>query len=167
MGEFIYKEIDDGTTGAMSYSGDDAHVTIPDDEDITLLNDDLFKGHEEITEVTIPDSVRIMGGFLFDGCLSLKSLILPQHLEEVWQYCFTRSGIEHIVLPGSLNTVPMYAFNECAKLESVTIEPGAERILAWAFRGCTSLKEIYIPRSVTEVSGKAFEGCDIVKVERY
>jgi len=167
MGEFILKEIDDGTTGAMSYQGNDAEVVIPDDENITLLNDDLFKGHKEITKVTIPGSVRILGGFLFDGCENLKSLILPQTIEEAWQYCFTRSAIEHIVLPGTLKTVPMYAFNECEKLESVTIEPGAERILAWAFRGCKNLREIYIPESVKEVSGKAFLDCSIVKIERY
>ena len=105
MQEFYYRRVEDGTfclTGyegdeaeviipddkvftilsdkvfLTGYEGDEAEVIIPDDKVFTILSDKVFRGHDEITSVQIPDSVTDMGEFLFDGCINLRQLKLPE-----------------------------------------------------------------------------------------
>ena len=47
MQNFTYKLIEDGTYCVMTYQGDDETVVIPDNQNITILYDDLFKGTEK------------------------------------------------------------------------------------------------------------------------
>ncbi len=91
MVEFTYQILDDDTIAIMKYKGDEEEVTIPDTawgRPVTVLYDDLFKGHSELTKVNLPDSITNIGGFVFDGCDKLKTVILPKGLQEMWQYAF-------------------------------------------------------------------------------
>ena len=47
MQNFTYKLIEDGTYCVTTYQGDEETVVIPDNQNITILYDDLFKGHSE------------------------------------------------------------------------------------------------------------------------
>lgn len=156
MQDFTYKLIEDGTYCVMCYQGDEADVKIPDDRDITILYDDLFKGHAEITSVHIPDTVTDLGEFIFDGCVNLRHLKLPSQLKCLWGYTFVRSGIEEIVLPDEVESIPPFAFKDCKNLEKVVCGAGLKRIHAWAFGGCDRLKEVVHGPDV-DVSPKAYE----------
>ena len=155
MQDFIYKMIEDGTYCVMSYQGDEAEVVIPDDRDVTILYDDLFKGHTEITSVHIPDTVTDMGEFLFDGCTGLRQLRLPAQLTTLWGLTFVRSSIEEIVLPDGVESIPPFAFKDCKDLKKVVCGSGLKRIHAWAFGGCGQLKEVVHGPHV-EVSPEAY-----------
>ncbi len=155
MQDFIYKMIEDGTYCVMSYQGDEAEVVIPDDRDVTILYDDLFKGHTEITSVHIPDTVTDMGEFLFDGCTGLRQLRLPARLTTLWGLTFVRSSIEEIVLPDGVESIPPFAFKDCKDLKKVVCGSGLKRIHAWAFGGCGQLKEVVHGPHV-EVSPEAY-----------
>ncbi len=92
MQEFIFRMLDDGTFGAAGYSGDETSVHIPEvynGQPVTMLLDDLFKGHAEIEQVIIPDTVTDIGGFVLtdakdssmyscrQGCGICGSTLLP------------------------------------------------------------------------------------------
>lgn len=166
MAEYIYQRLDDGTNCAMKYTGNDSEVIIPDDEKISILYDDLFKGHNEITKVVIPKTVKEIGGFAFDGCDKLYNIELPEQLHSMWQYAFTRCGLKEIRIPGTVHSVISFAFNDCKNLKTVYLSEGTKKICAWAFKDCTALTDIYVPESVTEISDKAFEGCNEVSIHR-
>lgn len=158
MQNFIYKQVDDGTFCVTEYTGDEQHVEIPDTwcgKPVTMLYDDLFKGHGEILSVRIPDTVREIGGFVFDGCVNLRAVTLPRSLEEMWQYAFARSGIEEIVLPDGMRSVVAFTFFGCRQLRKVTCGSGLRKIRARAFLGCDALKEV-IHGEAVEVSPLAF-----------
>ena len=57
MQEFYYRRVEDGTFCLTGYEGDEAEVIIPDDKVFTILSDKVFRGHDEITSIRIPDSV--------------------------------------------------------------------------------------------------------------
>lgn len=161
MQDFFYKQIEDGTWSVVAYSGDDAEITIPEEHQgspVTVLYDDLFKGHAEITEVHIPDSVTDIGGFVFDGCVNLRRINLPKNLENMWQYAFARCGIEEIILPENVRQLVPFTFKDCKNLKKVVCNPGLREIGAWAFDGCDSLSELmHEPGKQPKINPKAFE----------
>jgi len=62
---------------------------------------------------------------------------------------------------GSLK-VPGYTFEDCAKLETVTIPKTVTSIGDSAFRRCTNLANVTIPKSVVTIGASAFEECDSI-----
>ena len=160
MQEFIFRMLDDGTFGAAGYSGDAASVDIPgiyNGQPVTMLLDDLFKGHAEIERVSIPDTVTDIGGFVFDGCERLKHVQLPSGLRYMWQYAFARCGIEEIVIPEKVKDIVPFTFKDCRNLKRIICGPGLKEISAWAFCGCGPVEE-FIHDPGTKVSEIAFAG---------
>ena len=159
MIEFYMRMIEDGTYCVTGCSGKGDIAVIPPDKNISVLFDGLFKGRSDLVHVEIPDSVTSIGGFVFDGCVNLKEVILPPRLENMWQYAMTRCGIEKIEIPGCMASIIPFTFNQCEKLRTVIINEGVKQIYAWAFKDCISLRDVYIPSSIERISDKAFEGC--------
>lgn len=160
MQQFDHKLMEDDSFCLMSYQGDEAEVVIPEiigkSTKVTILYDDLFKGHAEITSVRIPETVTDIGEFVFDGCANLKHLDLPASLETLWGNSFANSGLEEIVLPEKIRSIPSGAFKNCRNLKRVVCGPNVTKIMGHAFSGCENLKEvIYEPG--TKVSPLAFE----------
>lgn len=156
MQEFIFKQIEDGSYCAMRYKGDEEIVVIPEyATGVSILNDNLFRGHKEITEIRIPDSVTDIGEFVFDGCENLRQIKLPAQLKCLWGHTFTRSGIEEIALPDGIISIPPFAFKDCKNLKRVVCNAGLKKIYAWAFSGCDNLEEVVYGPNV-EVSPDAF-----------
>ena len=159
MQEFTYKLMENGTYCVSGYQGDEAEVTIPDTYNeipVTVLFDQLFAGHEEITSVRIPETVTDLGEFLFDGCLNLHHLDLPAGLTSLWGYTFARCGLEEIILPDKLTSLPPFAFKDCKQLKRVVCGKGMKKIYAWVFGGCDQLKELNFGPNV-QISPEAFQ----------
>ena len=158
MQQFGLEELIDHTLCITGYDGDEAEVVIPDtfsDMPVTMLSDEIFKGHAEITSVKLPAHVTYLGGCVFDGCTALRALTLPAGLRYIFQYTFARSGIEEIVLPEGVVSIPPFAFKDCKALRRVVCGTALETIHAWAFQGCDALTEVvYAPG--TSVSPDAF-----------
>ncbi len=159
MFDFDYKRLDDGTYAVTAYRGKEALVRIPEQhwgEPVTLLGDALFRGHAEIEEVILPDTVRDIGAFVFDGCEKLKRIDLPDSLENMWQYSFARSSFEEIAIPDRVRIIVPYTYKDCKQPRRVSCGTGLTEIYSWAFAGCDSLKELYYGKGV-QVSPLAFE----------
>lgn len=163
MQDFVFKIITENDTYCvMEYDGDDAEVVIPatyNGAPVTILYDNLFRGHKEIISVTVPDTINTIGGFVFDGCENLRTVKLAPKIEEFWQYAFVRCGIEEIVLPEKLKFIPPFAFKDCKNLRKVVCNDSLKEICSWAFEGCDNLKEVQHGPNVL-VSPRAFEKMD-------
>ncbi len=163
---FYSKMVPDETYCINGYDGNNSHIEFPKNIVITILHDDLFKGHTEIESVNLPDSVTEIGGFIFDGCTGLTSINLPPNLENMWQYAFTRTSIQEIEIPGSVLSIIPFTFYQSKALKKVVINEGTKGIRAWAFKDCTALTDVYLPSSLTDISDKAFEGCGEITFHR-
>lgn len=159
MQDFTFKMIEDGTFSVTAYQGNDSEVVIPDTycgKPVTVLFDNLFRGHSEITSVTIPDTVTDIGAAVFDGCERLTSLTLPKALVNMWQYAFARSSIEELELPEGVTNIVPFTFKDCKRLRRLKCADTLEKISSWAFQGCGQLTELTVPPTAS-VSPKAFE----------
>ena len=168
MQDFNYKYNVNDTYMVTYYTGDDAVVVIPDTyygKPVGMLYDGIFRGHPEIEQIRIPDTVSEIGGFVFEGCTSLKQITLPSQLIFLWQYAFVRSSLQQITIPDGVVRIAPYTFQECRDLQKVILPVKLRRIGAFAFRDCVSLKRIVIGED-TVIAENAFTGCGEVEIIR-
>lgn len=166
MMDFYYKLAPFEMLCITGYKGKDKHVEFPKNLKITILHDGVFKGKTEIESVKIPDTVMEIGGFVFEGCTNLKAIDLPPNLQNMWQYAFTRTSIEEITIPGTVERIVPYTFNESRALKKVLFQEGTKKISARAFKNCTALEDVYLSSTITNISDEAFEGCGNIKFHK-
>ena len=128
---------------------------------VTELYYTFYYGCGGLTSITIPDSVKSIGGLAFSGCSGLTSITIPNSVISIgnsaFRYC---SGLTSITIPNSVTSIGEKAFSSCEGLTSVTIGSGVTSIKWGVFQNCTSLTSITIPDSVTSIGQNAFSSCE-------
>ena len=161
----------DGTLGC-SITGlgtcTDPHVIIPEYIDgcrVVAIGTSAFNANNDpratsIMSITIPETVKTIGTYAFDGCTHLEKINIPEGVAEIRPYTFHGcERLKSISLPESVKAIGSHAFDGCTKLESVNIPTSIERIEEYTFYGCRALKSIEIPASVTSIGAYAFSDC--------
>lgn len=169
-------------------------VQIP--ETVTEIGQKSFKDASSVENVTFAvntetgkvKGVEKIGISAFDGCSSLRELVLPETVTEVLQGAFANEGalvkadmsraaslkkwekesfkgdtaLAEVVLPtaGGITAIPDGAFAGCTSLtgENLKIPKNIVTITANAFKE-SGLKKLYIPNQVTTIGASAFEAC--------
>jgi hypothetical protein len=109
---------------------------------------------------TIPGSVRNIGSWAFEGCISLESIIIPNGVISIGWGAFAECiSLESIIIPDSVINMSDEIFRDCISLKAVTIGSSVIDIGFEAFSGCTSLESIIIPDSVAVIGPSAFQNC--------
>ena len=165
----------------ITYTGDDMFygcyslitVTLP--EGITSLGDELFLDCTSLTFIRLPSTFE-GGGNTFNGCMALRSLIIPEgatvfpHIYEdtrglnsiiipstveyIDEYQCIDSHLKTIDIPSSVVRVGEYAFNG-SNLISATI--AAQEVGNYAFANCERLQNVTLSSSVTQLGDGIFE----------
>ncbi len=124
------------------------------------IDDLAFAKCNELTTVTIPDSVTDIGDAAFAYCKNLKSITVPDSVtkfgEAVFGYC---ESLTNVTIPNNLKTISYGMFAYCYRLTSIKIPYGVTSIQGGAFGFCKNLTNITIPDSVTEIESGVFMGC--------
>ena len=164
-----YRFLYDGENGyLMGYYGADSEITLPSSfiaYDGTAVYEyeiygRAFYGCDNLTSITIPDSVTSIGDYAFDGCSGLTSVTIPDSVTSIGNGAFADcSGLTNITIPDSVTSIGYSVFFGCSGLTSVTIGNGVTSIGNQAFSGCSGLTSITIPNSVTSIGDHAFEHC--------
>ena len=109
--------VESGKAYVTSYMGNDSEVVIPSEIDgytVAGIGEAAFANRDDITKVTIPDTVTYLGRRAFFKCTSL----------------------EEIVIPASVSSLYENTFVECRKLKKVVLSEGVADIEAEAFLDC-------------------------------
>lgn len=133
-----------------------------------ILNDGLktiaesaFKQTENLSEISIPDSVKHIGSGCF-ACSGIKSVKLPENsafTSILWETFFGCKNLETVKLPDSVNVIDDYAFSECISLRSINLDK-VQVIDSSAFAK-TALE--YITLSARKIGSGAFAQCENLK----
>ena len=89
------------------------------------------------SQIPADGSVTVIGEAAFSGCVSLKSIILPDGVTEI------RGG----------------AFEGCVALTEVKLNEGLTALGNGAFSGCVGLREMILPSTLKRVGDRAFSRC--------
>ena len=140
-----------------------------------------FCGCKNLTEITIPDSVKTIQSGAFMKCSGLKELSMPC---SVWIYIGEKNflnctNIEKITITKGNGTMRNYSDSTTNQsntyykytpwyisrnsLKQIVLEEGIKSIGQYAFADCSNLSEIKIPNSVTTIGASAFKNCSGLK----
>lgn len=87
-------------------------------------------------------------------------VILPASVKSIGVSAFEDcSNLASVSIPSEVTFIGDYAFRNCANLTSVTLPQGVTSIKYGTFYGCSSLASLTIPESVTSIEDSAFYGC--------
>ena len=137
--------------------------------------------NSKLTEITIPASVISIGGSAFNGCKLEKATFASiEALCNIYfdgdksnPFAFAKkhylgnSEIAQLFIPGTVENIPAYAFQNCEDIINITIEDGVKTIGASAFTGCKGLTWISIPNSITTIGKAAFLNNNKLKEVHY
>jgi hypothetical protein len=124
-----------------------------------------------IEEVVFEDGITYIGEDAFGWYTSwggfqdnLKSVTLPNTLDSIGLFAFNNCGsLTTIDFPESLKVIGGAAFLNCRRLLHLNISENVTKIGGSAFWGCNSLMTVTIPASVTSIGEAAFGVCTALR----
>ena len=195
VGDFAYSIIGDNTVSVRKYLGDGLDVSIPsvvtfngNEYKVTDIGEAVFK-NKDLTEITIPETVKNIGKEAFYGCSGLTEVILPDSLITIGNNAFDGCSCLRIInIPNSVQTINQSVFSNCENLQynrydnafylgdeenpylclvkarnatitSCEINEGCRFIFGYAFSSCSNLTSIEIPDKVLDIGRVAFYHC--------
>lgn len=140
-------------------------------KNLSVIGDHAFTNCLSLEEFTISSSVDSVMYCAFDGCTSLKSLVITDGYNPLYfdnqseGACFKLCPLEYIYF--GRNVTKLYSsplpFAEKPTLKKVTFSNTVTTIDNSLLYGSTSLTELSIPASVIKVGSFAFDGCTSLK----
>lgn len=121
----------------------------------------LFIGDMEIKELVIPETVKNIGDYTFNGCEYLSSVTIPNSVKTIGSSAFGGcNGLSSVIIGDSVKNIDYYAFSACTSLTSIIIGHSVESIGGSAFEGCSNLNSVMVPNSVKKIGTNAFKDCN-------
>jgi TPR repeat protein len=134
-----------------------------------IVCDGAFK-FSVMTNLTIPDSIAIIGNGAFLGCSNLSSIVIPNSVTEIGDYAFSGCiGLTSVAIPASITNIGKGAFEGCLGLTSIVVDKNNN--LFDSRNDCNAIIETnnnclisaccstIIPDSVISIGERAFSHC--------
>ncbi len=145
--------------------------------DVEEIPQGAFYGCNKIKEITIPATVRAIGGSAFVGCSSLTRV----NIEDISAWCaidfadyysnpvyvanniyIDGALVSALVIPEDVSEIK-YAVFAGANFTSITLPEALTVIGDAAFINCKALTSVTLPDSVTDLGAHAFAGCKSIE----
>lgn len=126
-----------------------------------IIGDKMFQDCVNLQTISLPENIVTLGSSVFSGCTSLSSIILPYGLEKIGGDAFFKcSSLSSINIPENVSVIGRRAFMLCDVLKEIILPKKITTISEFLFCLCSSLKKVVIPNEVINIERYAFEGCE-------
>ena len=155
--------VKDGTTliAATLFSNNPKLKSVSLPESLKVLGG--FANCTKLESITIPDSVVSISDYAFYNCSSLKTIKLPQSLTHIGEAAFSNTGLVQIEIPNNVSEICSGAFGACGELVSVSLPNSINRLENSLFYGCRKLEAVDIPTGVQSIGTWTFRDCPSLK----
>ncbi len=138
-----------------------------------------------VTNIIIPDSVRLIDAFAFYNCINLENIKFPSslvkignsafqgsfrsvdaginidlsycyNLDDIGPFAFYSTNIDNVKLPDSIKIIKESTFEECRELTNIQIPNNLVEIHDFAFRNCRKLVQFIVPKTLKYFGHKVF-----------
>lgn len=156
--------------GTNNYRGE---ISIPStvtiegvDYTVTEIGQQAF-AWSEVTSVSIPATVSIIGGSAFQSCSALEAIVVDANNANYYieSKALIESGTKTLIrgfvdttIPADIKVIGENAFSSLGNLTSITIPASVESIEYMAFMD-TGLTQLTIPGNVKTIGAEAFRWC--------
>ena len=126
---------------------------------IEEIGDDAFYSCKSLmAEISLPESVKVIGKSAFKYSAIKGNLSLPHNLESIKNDAFSNcSGLTgSLVIPDKVEIISSSAFSSCGFTGTLTLPKGLIEIASSAFSGTKFKGELNIPASVMTIGNDAF-----------
>ena len=163
----LFELVENGSGyGIVEYMGNDEKVFVPSrykGRAVNAIKANAFEG-SDVTKVYMPVSVRIIEHDAFAACYKLKSVLLPNKLQEIGAAAFMDcNSIAWLDIPDSVKEIGERAFSGCVSLYRIKMSENVEIIPSYCFENCSSLPYYVFGEKVKDVSSYAFLNCHKIK----
>lgn len=169
--------VEDGEVKILDYLGHDTHIVIPstiDELPVKAIGERAFQQVSGIRSVTVPASIEVMEGNVFDFnptltdvfvddnnpfYKSVDGILFTKDMSTLLFYPDGKAGDSYTVPEGVTVLAPM-AFGGCDNLLTVELPEGLLFIGQNAFFMNDGIEEIHLPESLVGLGDEAFDYCD-------
>lgn len=149
-------------TTLVKYNGKAAEVTIP--ESVLVIGENAFEGCKKLKRVELHDGVLSICDCAFDGCVNLEYVGGSKSLMVIGRSAFRKcASLSAFELPSCCTDIFSGAFEGCKSLTEIKLPEGLSTIRHAMFRGCINLKKVNIPKSVDSIGSNAFDDCRVLE----
>lgn len=168
-GDFTYRlkrtfAVEDFYFTISGYTGLSETVVIPDMINglvVTALEPQLFKGHSEILNIIIPETVVYIGYEAFKGTKWYESL--NDDFVIVGDGVLIKYNNENkdVVIPKDVKHISACAFKDRIDTTSIELNDGITRLEEYVFYGCKTLSQVKGMEQIAYIGKSAFESTNI------
>jgi len=154
----------------------ESDITIPaqiNGKPVTSIREYAFKDCEDLTSVTIPNSVKSIGHAAFFYCTNLTSITIPNSVTYIGSSAFgSCESLISVTIPNSVTYIGRGAFSSCYSLTAINVDADngaytAQDGVLYTKDKTTLIKypakktdtSFIIPNSVTYIESDAFSDC--------
>ena len=123
---------------------------------VSLVQESLGVETYKLQKITLPNSIRFIGNFVFSRCNYLESITIPQNVSKISSFALSNcNNLSNVTFAGNVKEIGSYAFNACPKLNQIELPNGLEKIDNYAFSS-SALIEISLPESLQQIGNNVF-----------
>ena len=133
-------------------------VTLPNS--VIELGERCFWNCNWLKTVTLSEGITELPDYCFDSCYRFESIIIPENVTKLGKSCFEScQELESIILPSNITELGESCFSY-SNLKSITIPEGVTELPVNLFNLCSNLTSVTLPNSITKIGDKCFIYCD-------
>ncbi len=145
---------------------------------VSKMADGAFAECNQLTSITLPQTLRNLGQYAFLRCTNLTSCIIPDStITEIPFEAFWKAGLIEFRVPEGVTYIEQRSFEQMPNLQRVHLANSVQSVSSWAFYILDALQDpIYndslfvlmprsysgaytIPSSIKVICNSAFYGC--------
>ena len=167
-GDYRYMLYNDDTAAIIEHTGNESEIVIPETlggYKVVTIGSGAFYWNQNVTSVTIPDTVETIGSSAFDGCMKLETINIPKTVWDIYPSAFldtpwlnNLSDKEFVIVGDSV----LLQYNGT---RSNVVIPDTVKHISAAFYGNQIVKNVTIPDSVYTIGCAAFGSSTLSRVE--